>query len=100
MANTDAQLAAFVGRPVSGAEAWWKEQGYIYGRDIGDDMWICVAPMLFTFRLMLCTPGGVIDFYCYERMTDALDAAADWDGRSEPTGWVKSHTRAHGEIHA
>lgn len=80
------------------AKEWWAEQGYIYGRDIGDGLWICVAPMLFTFRLMLCTEGYVIDFYCYERSADALAAAAMWDGRSEPAeGWVKAHTRMQGE---
>ena len=85
----------------SWAGQWWAGQGYIYGRDIGDGLWICVAPMLFTFRLMLCTTGYVLDFYCYERMTAALDAASDWDGRSEPAaGWLKAHTREHGERRA
>lgn len=81
--------------------SWWQQNGYIYGRQLDDELWVCVAPMLFTFRLMLCTSGYVLDFYCYENPHDALNAALLWDGKSEPIeGWVKSHTRAHGERHA
>lgn len=80
---------------------WWVAQGYLYGRDIGEGLWICVAPMLFTFRLMLCTTEGVLDFYCYERPFTALAAAEAWAGTGEPVaGWVKSMTRAQGERHA
>lgn len=72
--------------------AWWQEQGYLYGRDIGDGMWICVAEMIFTWRLMLCTPDYVHDFYCYPKteLPLALSAAAQWDGESEPLpGWTR-----------
>ena len=78
--------------------AWWEEQGYLYGRclDPEADLWVCVAPMIYSARLMLCTPapfGGVLEYYCYpwEVSEVALGAARVWDGRSAPpAGWVKA----------
>lgn len=71
---------------------WWEVNGYLAGRPIGNDTWICVAPMLYTFRLMLCTPDYVMDFYCYPDRVRALSAFELWDGEGDPPdGWVKHH---------
>jgi hypothetical protein len=72
--------------------SWWQDEGYLAGREIGGGLWICVARMLFTFRLMVCDPGFVHDFYCYPDLADVLLAFADWDGTGDPVdGWVRHH---------
>lgn len=69
---------------------WWQEQGYLAGKEIGGDLWICLAPMLFTFRLMVCTTGFVHEFYCYPDLLEAMEAYHAWDGQGDPfDGWVK-----------
>lgn len=71
---------------------WWEENGYLAGKPLSDDIWICVAPMLFTFRLMICTTDYVFDFYCYPSLARALEAFNAWTGRGDPLdGWVKHH---------
>jgi len=77
------------------ARTWWEEHGYLRGKPIGDDgLWICLAKMMFTYRLMICTTDGVLDFYCYPRplLPIALAAFEVWDGEGHPIdGWVKHH---------
>ncbi len=74
-------------------EDWWRQHGYLAGRQIGEDLWLCVAPMLFTFRVMLCSEGYVHSFFCYEDLGLALAAFELWDGvGSNPIeGWTKHH---------
>lgn len=78
---------------VASDQAWWEREGYIGGREIEDapGYWICVAPMTFTYRLMICTPQDVLDFYCYEQRADALAAFCSWDGESDPGGPYTRH---------
>lgn len=72
---------------------WWEAHGYLRGREIGGGIWICLARMLFTYRVMLCTPLGVIEFYCYEDPALAEVAYAVWDGGKENPvfGWTRHH---------
>jgi hypothetical protein len=71
-------------------QPWWAQHGYLAGKPIDGGLWICVAPMTFTFRLMICTPHFVEDFYCYPGLGDALAAYNAWDGHGDPLdGWVK-----------
>lgn len=81
---------------------WWEECGYIAGACVNEetDTWVCVAPMLFTYRLMICTPaplGGVQEFWCYEQAADALkafDAFVEAGAKGDPLpGWTKHHPR-------
>lgn len=65
---------------------WWAEHGYLAGREIGGGLWMCVAPMIFTYRVMVCDPGSVYDHACYERLSDALEAYEQWDGQGQPPG--------------
>lgn len=73
---------------------WWKDHGYLYGKPIGGGLWICLAKMMFTYRLMLCSEWAVEEFYCYphERLPIAIQAFAAWEGIGDPLdGWVKHH---------
>lgn len=73
-------------------EEWWQEHGYLAGKPIGGGLWICVARMLFTDRLLVCDEGSVYDFYCYEDRPLALEAFDLWDGTGEPLpGWTRHH---------
>jgi hypothetical protein len=69
---------------------WWRHHEYLAGRPIGGGLWICLAQMIFTTRLMLCDEWSVYEFYCYPNEDDAWKAFASWDGKSRPfPGWVK-----------
>jgi hypothetical protein len=71
---------------------WWAEHGYVAGRQLDAQYWVCVAEMIFTWRLMLCDPGSVHDFYCYSSKGEALEAVAIWDGYTDPPGqWIRHH---------
>lgn len=75
---------------------WWKEHGYLAGKEIGGGLWVCVAPMITTLRLMICTPEAVAEFWCYPYETVPLDyvmrAYEQFDGTGDPAdGWVKHH---------
>lgn len=76
-------------------KTWWEAHGYLVGKEITDGIWICVAPMIFTWRLMLCTPDYVIGFACYERekLARALEAFQAWDGNGLP---LDGYTRTVG----
>lgn len=77
---------------VAVTEEWWQENYYLRGKEIGAGLWICLAPMLFTFRLMVCDPGGVHEFYCYPDQQQAFDAFDAWNGEGDPLpGWVKHY---------
>jgi hypothetical protein len=75
---------------------WWQTNRYLYGRELSAGLWVCVAPMTTTLRLMVCDPGWVHEFWCYpyglvpERYV--LAAAEAFDGTGDPwDGWVKHH---------
>lgn len=71
---------------------WWQKEKYLAGKQVEGDLWICLAKMMFTYRLMICDPGSVYEFYCYpyENLGRALDAFEKWDGHGDPIdGWVK-----------
>lgn len=78
-----------------GATAWWERNGYLAGRPIGDGLWICLASMIFTNRLMVCDEWTVFDFWCYPHelgLSVAREAWSTWDGIGEPIeGWVRGH---------
>lgn len=75
---------------------WWEDEHYLAGKEIGAGLWVCVAPMITTRRLMVCTPHGVHEFWCYPYETASLDyvlrAFDAFDGTGDPApGWVKHH---------
>jgi hypothetical protein len=74
---------------------WWEKQGYLCGKPIGGGLWICVASMVYTWRLMICDEGSVHEFYCYPKergLAPALEAYEAWEGVGDPlSGWVKHH---------
>lgn len=75
-------------------DEWWMSHGYHAGKEIGDGLWICLAPMIFTYRLMVCDPTSVYNFYCYPRedFAYAMRAWDEWDGKSDPLpGWTRRH---------
>lgn len=75
---------------------WWEKHGYLAGKPIQDGLWICLAPMIFTIRLMICDEGSVYDFYCYPQSNLGLAFAAfdEWDGKGKPIdGWLREHHR-------
>lgn len=78
-------------------EDWWVKQGYLAGKPLDEGLWICLADMMFTYRLMVCdpTPSGVHEFYCYPKergIVAALSAFFTWEGEGDPPdGWVKHH---------
>lgn len=65
---------------------WWEQHGYLFGKELGDGLWVCLAPMIFTWRLMLCTPDSVLGFACYDKanLQLAVDAYLAWDGTGLP----------------
>jgi hypothetical protein len=82
---------------------FWQKQGYLSGREIEAGHWVCVHKMIFTWRLMLCTPDSVQDFYCYHTYAEALVAFVVWDGVKDPPGeWIRHHAtgrrRVDGQI--
>lgn len=71
---------------------WWRRQGYLAGKPIEGGLWICLAPMAFTFRLMVCDEWGVSEFWCYPELATALGAFEAFAGEGDPIdGWVKHH---------
>ena len=74
---------------------WWQKHGYLAGRPLEADFWLCVAPMLFTFRVMLCTEDAAgLAFYCYTHLDDAMRCFDTWDGKgpNPVEGWTRAHT--------
>lgn len=77
-------------------QTWWEENGYLAGKEIGAGLWVCVAPMITTLRLMICDPWSVHEFWCYPYDTVPRDyvlaAYQRFDGHGDPAdGWVKHH---------
>lgn len=75
---------------------WWEEEGYLAGKEIGGGLWLCVAPMITTHRIMICDPGYVHEFWCYPYSHVPLDLVLGifdrFDGKGDPgSGWVKHH---------
>jgi hypothetical protein len=73
---------------------WWVRHGYVAGKTVAGGHWVCLAPMIFTWRLMICTEYSVLDFYCYPGQDLPLAQAAfhAWDGLRDPLpGWVRHH---------
>lgn len=80
---------------------WWHTHGYLAGRQLcppdalNVELWLCVAPMLYTYRVMVCDPGSVYAFVCYPRtlgLDHALRAWQAWDGCSDPPpGYSRWH---------
>lgn len=71
---------------------WWKEHGYIAGKAIEGGLWLCVAPMIYTLRMMICDETSVMEFWCYpkNRLGAVLIAFEGWDGKGPPMeGWTK-----------
>ena len=87
--NADAIRSHLAGQKL----AWWHEHGYLAGRHLEDDLWLCVGRMIFTWRVMLCTTEMALEFYCYEDLTQAMQAYEQWDGRGENPvpGWTRHH---------
>ena len=72
--------------------AWWQEMGYRAGRQLDDRYWLCLAEMIFTWRVMLCDTGTVYDFCCFEDLAEAQDCFEQWDGKGVPPGhWTRHH---------
>lgn len=75
---------------------WWRDQGYLAGKEIGGGLWTCVAPMITTHRLMVCDFAYVHAYWCYPYdmvpLDYVLEAWANFDGIGDPAdGWVKHH---------
>lgn len=72
---------------------WWEKHNYLAGKEIGEGSWLCLAPMIYTFRVMVCDPWGAMEFYCYDNLIDAAAAFHMWDGQGEipMPGWTKHH---------
>jgi hypothetical protein len=78
------------------ADAWWQKEHYLAGRPLDVGAWLCVVEMLFTFRVMVCTPppfGGVQEFYCYPSLADAMACFDTWEGvgMNPVEGWTRHH---------
>lgn len=74
--------------------AWWHSHGYIAGRELDAGLWMVVAPMLYTYRVMVATPEAPTgEFYCYTDLKLAAKAFMEWDGGSmNPIeGWTRYH---------
>lgn len=80
---------------------WWVGQGYLYGRKLDrtlyPDIWVIVVDTIFNWRLAVCTPSNVLEFWCYPKnpsplatLAHVLEAATVFDGQGDPLdGWVK-----------
>lgn len=69
----------------------FKEMGYRAVRRLPTGEWIGVMKMLYTAGLFVgLTAQGYRTRFCYERLRDAQQAAAQWDGLGDPPGpWIK-----------
>lgn len=80
--------------PVEEEVPWYVEHGYLMGKEISDGLWICVAPMIYTWRLMICTEDYVIGFACYDKTPEkfvlVVEAFQQWDGTGLP---LEGYTR-------
>jgi hypothetical protein len=83
-------------------DPWWTKHGYLAGKQLTGDcrlpLWLCVAEMAYTWRLMVCdqADAGVHEFWCYpkEKFSNAevIVFMFEFDGNGDPhEGWVKHH---------
>lgn len=87
-------VAANMDRVTEPEVLWWQRMGYLAGKEIGDGLWVCLAPMIYTWRLMVCTEVEVMEFWCYpsKDLARAIDAFTAFDGHGDPlAGWVRHH---------
>lgn len=74
---------------------WWRKENYLAGKEIGGGLWVCMAQMVTTVRIMVCTPapeGALHEFWCYPDPWLAYVAYSTFDGKGDPgIGWVKHH---------
>jgi hypothetical protein len=75
---------------------WWQKQGYLAGKELSEGLWMCIARMMTTHRLMICTRAFVHEFWCYPYDTVpfsyVLEAFNKFDGTGDPAeGWVKHY---------
>lgn len=86
------------------APEWWEDVGYLAGRELtgqwaGSGVWVILARMMFTHRVMLATPSFPLgEHYCYEDPALARTAFDAWDGGPDNPvkGWTKYHGPTHG----
>lgn len=43
-------------------DEWWRREGYLRGKELGGGLWLCLAPMITTLRIMVCTKDYVHEF--------------------------------------
>ena len=68
-----------------------KAEGYLRPRRLPNGCVACLMVMNFTTWLYMDVAlDGWRTRYCYENLTDALDALESWDGAGDPPGpWIK-----------
>jgi hypothetical protein len=54
--------------------------------------YLTVIPMMFTFRLAVCTSTEISEFWCYEDLDRAIVSWTQWPDIVE--GWTRHHTIA------
>jgi hypothetical protein len=71
--------------------ARFESEGYFSIRLLPDNRLAGIMPFLFTFGLVVgLDDTGYQGRYCYEHLTDAAKALANWDGIGDPSGpWIK-----------
>ena len=65
-------------------------QGYINIRKMPDGSICAVIPYIYTGGLCFNVDfGGIGGRYCYEHLSEAVDALNKWDGEGDPPGnWI------------
>jgi hypothetical protein len=64
-------------------------------RTLPDGRQVGVVPMLFIWAVIVTTGDltnpldGYDDRWCYRGLASAIEAAWQWDGTGEPTGWIR-----------
>jgi hypothetical protein len=79
-------------------EPWWEKEGYLAGRPLEGDLWLVVAPMIYTYRVMVCSRiYAGMEFYCYQELHLAMLCFDKWEGKGENPveGWTKHHFGGH-----
>jgi hypothetical protein len=69
---------------------WFIDNHYFAGRPPEGDLWLVVAEMIYTWRVMVCDDTTVYDFCCFQELRDAITCWAVWDGKGTPPGnWTR-----------
>jgi hypothetical protein len=71
---------------------WLLDQGFKHPKPIGNGQYAGILPKLFTHAVVVGRIGDYIgfdDLWCYTTEVAATTALNAWDGRGEPTGWVR-----------